>query len=92
MILLPLRPASLTHKNLKRGEIIHGMRPVGCKDRSIHPFVFVEISCSCNSCGSHYGSCLTEHISFSLFCALKQKDYILISVYCSKEFWNLSSD
>ena len=28
VILLPLRLASLTHK-------IHGMRPVGCKDRSI---------------------------------------------------------
>ena len=92
MILLPLRPASLTHKNPVRREVILGMRLVGRKDRSIDPFVFVEISCSCNSCGSHYGSCLTEHMSFSLFCALKQKDYILISVYCSKEFWNLSSD
>ena len=51
MILFRLRPASLTHKNLKRSEIIHGMRPVGCNDRSIIPF-FVEISFSCNSCGS----------------------------------------
>ena len=92
MILLPLRPASLTHKNPVRREIILGMRPVGRKDRSIDPFVFVEISCSGNSGGSHYRCCLTVHISFSLFCALKQKDYILISVYCSKEFWNLSSD
>ena len=33
-ILLPLRPASLTHKNPQRRKIIHGMRPVGHKDRS----------------------------------------------------------
>ena len=39
VILLPLRPASLTHKNPHRGQrrkIIHGMSPVGCKDRSIN--------------------------------------------------------
>ena len=35
MILLPLRPASLTHKNPQIRKIIHGMRPVGRKDRSI---------------------------------------------------------
>ena len=35
VILLPLRPASLTHKNPQRCKIIHGMHPVGCKDRSI---------------------------------------------------------
>ena len=32
---VPLRPASLTHKNSQGSEIIHGMHPVGCKDRSI---------------------------------------------------------
>ena len=35
LILLPLRPVSLTHKNPKRRKIIHGTRPVGRKDRSI---------------------------------------------------------
>ena len=31
MILLPLCPASLTHKNPKRRKIIKGMRPVDAK-------------------------------------------------------------
>ena len=31
MILLPLCPASLTHKNPKRPKIIKGMRPVDAK-------------------------------------------------------------
>ena len=35
VILLPLSPASLTHKNPQRRKIIHGMRPVGRKDRLI---------------------------------------------------------
>ena len=35
VILLPLRPVSLTHKNPQRRKIIHGTRPVGRKDRSI---------------------------------------------------------
>ena len=35
MILLPLRPASLTHKNPQRRKIIHGMHPIGYKDQSI---------------------------------------------------------
>ena len=35
VILLPLRPASLTHKNPQGHKIIHGMRPVGRKERSI---------------------------------------------------------
>ena len=38
MILLPLRPASQTHKNPKRRKIIYGMRPVGHKKRSIDRF------------------------------------------------------
>ena len=33
VILLPLCPASLTHRNPQRCKIIHGMHPVGCKDR-----------------------------------------------------------
>ena len=34
-VLLPLRPGSLTHKSPQRRKIIHGMRPLGSKDRSI---------------------------------------------------------
>ena len=34
-VLLPLRPAFVTHKNPQRRKIIHGMRPVGRKDQSI---------------------------------------------------------
>ena len=33
VILLSLRPVSLTHKNPKERKIIHGMRPVGRKDQ-----------------------------------------------------------
>ena len=64
VILLPLRPASLTHKNPQRHKIIHGMRPVGCKEWSIWRF-FGRISCLCDFCGC----CLKMHIYFSLFCA-----------------------
>ena len=35
VILFPLRPASLMHKNPQRGKIIHELCPVGCKERSI---------------------------------------------------------
>ena len=35
VILLPLCPASVIHKNLQRRKVICGMRPVGCKDRLI---------------------------------------------------------
>ena len=35
VILLPLRLASLMYKNPQRHKVIHGMHPVGCKDRSI---------------------------------------------------------
>ena len=35
VILLPLRPASPMHKNPQRHKMIHGMRPVGRKERSI---------------------------------------------------------
>ena len=44
MISLPLRPASLTHKNPPRRPKVHGIRPVGHKDRSIDRSedVFVE--------------------------------------------------
>ena len=39
MILLPLIPASPTHKNRQRRTKVHGMRPVGGKDRSEDVFV-----------------------------------------------------
>ena len=86
VILLPLCPASLMHRNPQRLKTIQRLIDrITC--------VFVEISHSCNFCGSYYGSCLTMHISFSLCCAFKKKDYILISVYCNTEFWScLSSD
>ena len=35
VILLPLHPASLTHRNPQRPKIIHGMLPVGHKHRLI---------------------------------------------------------
>ena len=35
VILLPLGPMSLMHKNFLRCKIIHGIHPIGCKDRSI---------------------------------------------------------
>ena len=35
VILFPLCPASLMHKNPQRGKIIHELCPVGCKERSI---------------------------------------------------------
>ena len=35
VILLPLHPASLTHKNHQKWKIIHGMSPAGHRDRSI---------------------------------------------------------
>ena len=41
MILSPLRPASMTHKNTQRRKIIHGMRPVGRKERSIDLKIFL---------------------------------------------------
>ena len=47
MILLLLRPASLTHKNPKRRKIIDCMRSVELKDRSIDRSkdVFVKYPC-----------------------------------------------
>ena len=38
VILLPLRPASLAHKNPQRGKVIYGMRPVG-GNQSEHVFL-----------------------------------------------------
>ena len=44
VILLPLRPASLMHKNPQRRTIVHDVHPVGRKDRS------------CNFCDSYFFS------------------------------------
>ena len=41
MFLLPLRPASRTHKNPQGRKIIHGTRPVGRKERSIGRSIYV---------------------------------------------------
>ena len=45
VILLPLCPASLTHENPQGRKIIHGMRPVGRKQRSTNLKIFCGISC-----------------------------------------------
>ena len=44
VILLPLQPAYLMHKNPQRRTKVHGVRPIGCKDLSINQSedVFVE--------------------------------------------------
>ena len=87
VILLPLRPVALTHKNPRGRKIIHGMRPVGRNERPIDLKIFGRISCSSDFCGC----CFKMHIYFSLFCALNiYKEYILISINCNKEFWRLS--
>ena len=52
VILLPLCPASLTHKNPQRRKIISGMRPVERKDRLIdlkkffveYPFFVISVA------------------------------------------------
>ena len=87
---LPLRPTSLMHKNPRTHKtnylFIACIQQNARINRSIWTCVFVEISCLFNFWGSYYGCCLAMHISLSLCCALKQKDYILISVYCNTEF------
>ena len=72
VILLPLRPASLMHKNPQRRKIIHGMRPVGCKDQSIE-HVFVEISHSCNFCGSYYIPLFNNELFLLAFVVLNKR-------------------
>ena len=66
------------------------MCPVGRTDQLIHlnTCVFVEISRSCNFCGSYYGIFLNPLLCFKI----EGKDFILISVYCNTEVWNVSSD
>ena len=59
VILLPLRPVSLMHKNPQRRKIFCGMHPVGCEGWSIDLRIFFcRISCSCDfrgcSCGCFF--------------------------------------
>ena len=53
VMLLPLRPVSLTHKNPQRRKIIHGMHPVKCKDRLKGNFPLAEGIGFC--CGGRLG-------------------------------------
>ena len=72
MILLPLCPASLTHKNLKRRKIICGMGPVGRKDRLINlKMFFVEYPVCVISVAVLVAVVKNTLISFSLCCALQ---------------------
>ena len=43
VILLPLHPAPMTHKNSQRCKIIHGMRPVGKTQTSINQSEHVDL-------------------------------------------------
>ena len=87
-----LRLASLMHTNPQRHKIIHGMCPLGRKDRVISDDVFVENPVWCDFCGCSFGCCLTTHLSLTLCCAVQQKEYIFISVICKTEVWCLSSE
>ena len=72
MILLPLRLASLTHKNPKRRKIICGMGPVGRKDRLINfKMFFVEYPVCVISVAVLVAVVKNTLISFSLCCALQ---------------------
>ena len=53
VMLLPLRPVSLTHKNPQGRKIIHGMHPVKCKDRLKGNFPLAEGIGFC--CGGRLG-------------------------------------
>ena len=43
VILLPLHPVSLPHKNPQRRKIIHGIHPVGHKDQSITQSIWIRV-------------------------------------------------
>ena len=87
VILLPLRSISKNPNNSRHAS--RGMQRLINRSEHVH---LQKSPVPYNFCGSYYGCCLTMHISFSLCCTLKQKDYILISVYLNTEFWSLSSD
>ena len=76
VILLPLRPVSLMHKNPQRCKINHGMGPIGW---SIDPLIlrcFCRIPCSCNFCGCY----------FIFFCALNRRAIFLFQETVIKRF------
>ena len=86
VILLPLHPASLTHKNHpQRHTKIHGVRPLGRKDR----WCFCKISCSCHFCHCSCGCCLKTHISFSLRCALQKNVFLYVWSHKGPSIFNL---
>ena len=73
VILLPLRPASLMHKNPPKCTNVYGSIPCRTKrsiDRSED--VFCRISCSCDFCGYSPGHCWMMHNSLRLCCALQK--------------------
>ena len=73
VILLPLRPASLIHKNPPKCTNVYGSIPCRTKrsiDRSED--VFCRISCSCDFCGYSPGHCWMMHNSLRLCCALQK--------------------
>ena len=68
-------------KNLQRHTKVHGMRPVGCKDRLInrsedvladYPACVISVAVLVAAC------CLTMHVSFSLCCALQRIIFICL--------------
>ena len=72
MILLPQRPASLTHENPKRRKIICVMGPVGRKDRLINlKMFFVEYPVCVISVAVLVTVVKNTVIPFSLCCALQ---------------------
>ena len=44
VILLPLHPTSLMRKSSQRHQIIHGIHPVRCKERSIDPVRVISVA------------------------------------------------
>ena len=56
------------------------MRPVGCKDQSIE-HVFVEVSRSCNFCGSYYIPLFNNELFLSAFVVIKKRRTIFLFQY-----------
>ena len=91
VILLPLRPASLMHK--KSPKVQNNSRHASCRtqrsiDRSEDVFVEKNIN---KFLWQFLWLLFIDAYLFKSFLCFK-KDYILISVNCSKEFWHRSSD
>ena len=65
VILLPLHPTSLMRKNSQRHQIIHGIHPVRCKERSIDPVRVISVAV--------VQRCILRLVFFVLY--ILQKDY-----------------